>query len=776
MSAQSKHNKRRKQSRVSAYLTGFWWFQVCIALLFCSAAYIIWLDHRIRTEFEGKRWSLPARVYARPLELYAGLHITRAALIKELHALGYRETGKSLQPGEYKARGKQLQLYSRNFQFWDGREPARRSMLTFAVDTLVELTDAGTHDPIPVLRLEPLLIGKIYSEQHEDRVLVAYADVPPALVDSLIAVEDRNFFRHHGIDPKGILRALWTNVRSRDVMQGGSTITQQLVKNFFLTQERSLWRKFNEMIMAVLLEMHYSKADILSAYINEIYLGQRGALGVHGFGTAAEYYYARPLEELRVDQIATLVGLVRGASYYNPRKYPERALARRNLVIRQMLEQRYLDKSVAAQAQSRPLDISASPGWSNAKYPAFLELVNRQLQVDYKPEDLRSEGLRIFTTLNPAYQDMAEKGAVARLARIEKLRNIPPGTLETAGIISSTETGEILALFGGRDRDKPGFNRALDARRLIGSLIKPVIYLSALAEPRQYNVLTMLQDAPVRMKQGDGTYWTPDNYDGVAHGIVPLHKALEQSYNLATVRLGLDLGMQRIRKTLKQLGVKENIPDYPSVYLGAVELSPMDIAQLYQTLASNGFQVPLRAIREVLDKNGKPLQRYHLDIQQAVDNKAVFITNFLLTEVVAQGTARSLSARLPTLMPLAGKTGTTNDLRDSWFAGFGDDILGVVWVGRDDNKPTGLTGATGALQVWIDIMQALRPQPLSLSTPDGVKWVHVYGGNAVADDCPGSTAFPFIEPYLPPMIHCPVSNSGTGRKDDKTWSIFDIFR
>jgi len=383
--------------------------------------------------------------------------------------------------------------------------------------------------------------------------------------------------------------------------------------------------------------------------------------------------------------------------------------------------------------------------------------------------------LRIFTTLNPDYQDMVEQAAATRLARIEKLRKMPSGTLETAGVITSTETGEVLALFGGRDRDSAGFNRALDAHRPVGSLVKPAIYLAALAEPRKYNVITMLQDAPVRMKQGDGTYWTPENYDGVVHGEVPLHQALEQSYNLATVRLGMDLGMQRIKNMMNHLGVKGNIPDYPSVYLGAIELSPMDIAQFYQTLASNGFQVPLRAIRDVLDKDGKPLQRYNLNIQQTVNSKAVFITDFLLTKVVEQGTARSLSARLPGMMPLAGKTGTTNDLRDSWFAGFGDNILGVVWVGRDDNKSTGLTGATGALQLWTDIMQSLHPQPLSLTAPEGVTWVHVYGNNTVEDNCPDSTTFPFDENYLPPPINCPVAGAGPDRKGDKPWSILDIF-
>ena len=370
----SRLSKHKQQPAMFPYLSGMLLFQLFIVVLFCSAAYCLWLDHRIRTEFEGKRWSLPARVFARPLELYAGMHITRAALIQELQALGYRHTNKPQQPGDYKTLSDSLELLSRSFQFWDGTEPARNAMLTLDDTGLVELIDDKTHASIPLLRLEPQVIGKIYSEQHEDRVLVDYADVPPVLVDALIAVEDRNYFSHIGLDPKGILRALWADLRSGDVMQGGSTLTQQLVKNFFLTQERTLWRKFNEIIMALLLELHYSKANILSAYINEIYLGQRGPLGVYGFGTAAEYYYARPLEELRVDQVAMLVGLVRGASYYNPRKYPERALDRRNLVIQQMLELGYLDKATATRAWSAPLDIAARDRKSTRLNSSHLKL------------------------------------------------------------------------------------------------------------------------------------------------------------------------------------------------------------------------------------------------------------------------------------------------------------------------------------------------------------------------------------------------------------------
>lgn len=777
MAVRKKHsNQLKNKKKMISRAGGLVALQLVFIGLFCSAAFILWLDHRIRTEFEGKKWALPARVFASPPELYHGARIDRHALEKELHNTGYHRVNKPQRPGEYAKAGDQLIIYVREFEFWDGKQPAQRIVIDFQEQQIDALADISTGASVPVLRLEPQLIGKIHPEHHEDRILVAYEEVPPLLVDALIAVEDRDYFSHFGIDPRGILRAAWANLRSGDVRQGGSTLTQQLVKNFFLSQERTLWRKFNEVIMAILLERHYSKSEILAAYINEIYLGQHGALGIHGFGTAAEYYFARPLGELSIDQLALLTGLVRGASYYNPRKHPERALARRNLVLQQMFEQGYLDKVSAVKAAGAPLDIAASPRWSSARYPAFLELVKRQLQMDYRPEDLRTEGLRIFTTLNPVYQDIAEQAVTERLKKLELDRGLPVNTIEAAGVISSVETGEILSLIGGRDPQKEGFNRAVDAKRPIGSLIKPAIYLTALARPDQYNVLTPLQDEPISVKQRGGRQWTPDNYDGQSHGTVPLHRALEMSYNLATVRLGMTLGMERIRALLKQLGINETVPDYPSVYLGALELSPLQVTQMYQTLASNGFQIPLRAIREVLDKNGAPLQRYGLELRQTIDSRAVHVTNVLLTGVVNRGTAKSLSRRLPELMPLAGKTGTTNDLRDSWFAGFGDDILGVVWLGRDDNQPAGLTGATGALQVWIDMMQQVRPQPLLLVPPEGVVWLPVLDEQRVLDDCPGSQPLPFIEPYLPPAIHCSETRPQREKAEENPWSIFELFQ
>ena len=773
-SKSANQRKKKKKSTINVYA----WiaFQCIIICLFCSATYLIWLDHRIRTEFEGKRWSLPASVFASPIELYSGLHIDYRTVEQQLLSTGYRRVNQPHQPGEYARAGDTLIIFCRDFEFWDGMERSRRINMEFDGGELVSLSEEGSGKSIPLMRLEPELIGKIYPDHHEDRVLVAYNEIPPLLIDALIAVEDRNYFHHVGIDFKGILRAAWTNLLSGGVKQGGSTITQQLVKNFFLTHERTIWRKINEIIMSLLLESHYSKSEILEAYINEIYLGQHGLLAIHGFGTAARYYYSRPLNELRPDQLALLVALVRGASFYNPRKHPDRTLSRRNLIIMQLLKQGYIDNDIASQSKAAPLDVTTSPGWSNAKYPDYMELVSRQLLKEYRLEDLKTEGLRIFTTLNPVYQDIAEKAVSQRLAGYERDHKLSANTIQVAGVISSVETGEILALIGGRDSVNAGFNRALDAYRPVGSLIKPVIYLAALSQPEQYNVLTLLEDLPVNLKQPNGVNWTPDNYDGKVHGDVPLHTALEHSYNLATVRLGLQLGITPIRNELNKLGIHKDIPDYPSVYLGSLELSPLQVTQIYQTLASNGFQIPLRSIREVLDKNGRPLQRFELGITQTIDSKAVFITNYLLSRVVEYGTARSVSARLPGMLPLAGKTGTTNDLRDSWFAGFGDNILVVIWLGRDDNKPAGLTGASGALQVWIDIMKNIRPQPLSLIPPDGIIMQKVANNSRVENNCPWTDTFPFFETYLPPAASCNTDIPDAVPTEQKPWSIFDIFR
>jgi len=746
----SRKSRARKSSSRNLF-SSHWYLilQLFVISLLCGIAYLVWLDHRVTSEFEGKRWSLPARVYARPFELFIGATITEDELSKVLNSLAYQHMASPHGSGQYQKEANSIRLISRVFDFWDRQEPSKKIRIKFSAGKILSITDETNTEQLSVFRLEPQLIGKIFPEHNEDRVLVPYDEVPKFLIDALVAVEDRNFYRHFGIDLKGILRATISNITSGGLRQGGSTLTQQLVKNYFLTRERTFSRKINEVIMAILLEQHYSKAEIMSAYINEVYLGQHGARGVHGFGTAAEYYFSRPLNELKTEEIALLVALVRGASYYNPRSHPDRALKRRNLTLSLMQQQGYLSTAEANKTIARPLRISKKPSWSSAKYPAFLDLVRRQLRENYQSEDLRNEGLRIFTTLNTRYQDIVEQSLPKRLASLEKQKKLSAGTLQAAGVITSVETGEVLALVGGRNKAANDFNRALDAIRPIGSLVKPAVYLTALMQPEKYNSLTLIEDEPVRLKQYDGTVWKPENYDKTTHGNVALHTALSKSYNLATVNLGLKLGLNKVVKTLHALGIEAEIPEYPSLLLGSLNLSPLQVTQMYQTLASGGFQVPLKTIKEVLDKDGKPLQRYGLEIKQTVESKSVFMTRHLLSEVASSGTARSIAARLPGLLPLAGKTGTTNELRDSWFAGFGDDVLGVIWLGRDDNQSSRLTGSSGALQIWIDIMQGLKPRPLSFITPEGVEWAKIIHDQRVADGCSAAVAYPFVKAYLP---------------------------
>jgi penicillin-binding protein 1B len=718
--------------------------------------YAAWLDGVIRAQFEGKRWALPARIYARPLELYAGLRLGPAELVEELTELGYRRVGRLERPGSFSQGGAgAVEVFTRDFHFWDGFEPGRRLRLGFSGGRLVSLgADGGAG--LAVVRLEPAEIGRIYPSHNEDRILVRLAEVPQDLLRGLLAVEDQHFREHWGVDIQSIARALWANLRAGAVVQGGSTITQQLVKNYFLTHERTLARKLNEALMAVLLERRYEKDEILEAYLNEVFLGQQGPRAIHGFGLAAEFYFGRPLAELDLAETALLVALVRGPTHYDPRRAPERAKARRNLVIEQMLAQGVVEPAAAAKARAAPLGVRSDPGFARSPYPGFLDLVRRQLARDYREEDLRSEGLRIFTTLDPVLQGKAERALAGRLQQIERQRRLKAGTLEGALVVAEPRSGEVLAISGGRDPRLPGFNRALDAVRPIGSLVKPAVYLTALMPGEGFTPLTRVSDEPVRIKAGPGQIWAPKNYDGRSHGDVTVQTALAQSYNLATVALGMQVGLRKVVRTLGHLGLERDVPAYPSVLLGALDMAPIEVAQMYQTLAALGFRVPLRAIREVTGPDRKPLRRYGLSVTQAFDPAPVFVLDHMLVSVLREGTGQRPYRRLPGAPALAGKTGTTDEQRDSWFAGFGGDRLAVVWVGRDDNGPTGLSGSTGALEAWVDLMLAIEPSPWAPPAPEGVDWRWVDAGRdrAVDGECSGAARVPFVAGTAPPPEPC----------------------
>ena len=708
----------RKSKRRSSHK--FWYFHFALILICITSAYIIWLDYRIQSEFAGKRWSLPARVYAGPPEIYVGQALTADKTEKLLIKSGYRNASGVRQSGTYKRAPSYVEFRQREFHFWDGMRDSRLVRVRFHNRQVKEILDLTGGQVLPLVRLEPELIGRIYPDNFEDRILVSYDDVPAFLIDALLALEDRNYFNHNGIDLRGMLRAFYHNVLRRQFEQGGSTITQQLVKNFFLNRERTLTRKANEIIMALLLERRYGKEEIFAAYINEVYLGQQGRRSVHGFGTAAEFYFARPLNELRPDQIALLVGMVKGASYYNPRRHPDRAGRRRNLVLELMFEQGYLDEQTRRQARLLPLDLSAGPRWVSGKYPAFLQLVKSQLLREYDIEDLRNRGLRIFTTLDTERQDSTEMVLQQQLRELERANSMKAGTLQAAGIFVQSSSGAVLSLAGDRNADYVGFNRAMHARRPIGSLVKPFVYYTALTEPQQYSLISRVSDSDISVKQADGSFWRPDNYDGRNHGQVSLLEALVKSYNKATVRLGREVGLERVIATIKEAGAGNGIKPYPALLLGSLELTPLQVSQLYQTLANGGFFVPVNSIREVLDSNGKAVKRYALEVRQALQAEAAFLTSFMLVQAVNHGTGRGLKRIIPAQLPLAGKTGTTNDLRDSWFAGYGDDVTGVVWLGRDDNQPTRFSGASGALRIWANIVKRQGINSIELLPPPGI--------------------------------------------------------
>jgi penicillin-binding protein 1B len=729
---------------------------------------VFYLDNVVRDRFEGKRWKLPARVYARPLDLYPGRKLTPSQMVAELALLGYRETPRSQEPGSFHLQHRVLELVTRPFHFGDGLEESRSLRVTFADGSVQALQNTSTRSPLDLVRIEPVLIGGIYPGKNEDRVLVQLDEVPQHLVNALIAVEDRRFYSHHGLDPRGIARAVFA-MTSGKAVQGGSTLTQQLVKNFFLTPERTIRRKLTEMIMAVLLELHYSKEEILETYINEVYLGQDGNRSIHGFGLAGPYYFDKPAVYLGLPETALLVGMLKGPSYYSPRSHPQRALQRRNLVLELMAREGFITDQQLGAAKKSPLGVIERPPRGTSPYPAFLSLVHRQLQRDYRDEDLRSEGLQIFTTLDPQVQLAAERALSRRLDLIEKSRKKPAGSLQGAVLVTSTQNAEVQAVVGDRDPRYKGFNRALDALRPIGSLIKPVVYLTALQQKGKYTLATQLDDTPFIYRQPGAEDWEPHNYDQETHDQVLLRDGLIHSYNLSTARLGLDVGVSKIMANLHRLGIERELPEFAASLLGANALSPREVTQVYQTLAGGGFRTPLRAIREVLTADGEPLQRYPLNVEQVVDSAPLYLLTVVMQDVVSEGTAHGLENFLPPDLGIAGKTGTTDNFRDSWFAGFSGDRLGVVWVGRDDNEPAGLTGASGAMTVWGDMMARLDPAPLILAQPGNIEQVYIDKATGLrsAAQCSGAMELPFIAGTAPEeAVPCA---RGSVKKSLKSW-------
>ncbi|HCM9115077.1 TPA: bifunctional glycosyl transferase/transpeptidase [Enterobacter hormaechei subsp. steigerwaltii] len=698
---------------------GWFWLLLKLFIVFVVliAIYGVYLDQKIRSRIDGKVWQLPAAVYGRMVNLEPDMSISKNEMVKLLQATQYRQVTKMTRPGEFTVQAKSIEMIRRPFDFPDSKEGQVRARLTFDGDRLETIENMDNDRQFGFFRLDPRLITMLSSANGEQRLFVARNGFPDLLVDTLLATEDRHFYEHDGISLYSIGRAVLANLTAGRTVQGASTLTQQLVKNLFLSSERSYWRKANEAYMAVLMDARYSKDRILELYMNEVYLGQSGDNEIRGFPLASLYYFGRPVEELSLDQQALLVGMVKGASIYNPWRNPKLALERRNLVLRLLQQQQVIDQELYDMLSARPLGVQPRGGVISPQ-PAFMQMVRQELQskLGDKVKDL--SGVKIFTTFDSVAQDAAEKAAVEGIPALKKQRKL--SDLETAMVVVDRNTGEVRAMVGGAEPQFAGYNRAMQARRSIGSLAKPATYLTALSQPNLYRLNTWIADAPISLRQPNGQVWSPQNDDRQFSGQVMLVDALTRSMNVPTVNLGMALGLPAITDTWQKLGVpKDQLHPVPAMILGALNLTPIEVAQAFQTIASGGNRAPLSALRSVIAEDGSVLYQSFPQAERAVPAQAAYMTLWTMQQVVQRGTGRQLGAKYPGLH-LAGKTGTTNNNVDTWFAGIDGREVVITWVGRDNNQPTKLYGASGAMSIYQRYLANQSPVPLNLVAPEGI--------------------------------------------------------
>ena len=728
-------------------------FKLLIIFTALIVAYLVYLDAQIKPRFEGQKWQVPAQIYARPLILDVKQEITPQEVIDELNLLGYRKEAQADEVGEFAVSSKALTIYRREFYYPNNTYPQQRMRIEWENGRIKRIRVLDNGNTLTRTSLEPWLVSRLVGGLDEDRMLVDSVDIPDLLKTGLIVVEDQNFYNHHGVAPLSILRALIANISAGRTVQGGSTLTQQLVKNLFLTRERSYVRKLKEAAMALVIDARYSKEAILNAYINEVFLGQNGAVAIHGFGLASHYYFNKPLHELEIQEIATLVGLVKGPSYYDPKRRAERTVERRNLVLRLLFEANEINRVEYKTAINAPLLVNNSPSLASGMHPAFMDKVRDELKNVIADKTERQAGVKVFTTLDINAQRRAEAALVKVVASKSKIYK--QANLEAALVMSDIKSGGIRAMIGGKETTYAGFNRALNAYRPIGSLIKPVTYLAALEQPERFNLATVLQDEPVSFDDAEGKLWQPMNADKKFRGQVSLVDALVKSYNVPSVNLAAQIGFGEVLSTLQRLGVETSARVLPSVALGAVELSPLQVNQMYQTLSNNGVMKPLYTLFAVSTHTNQLVWKRPSQALQRADEDATYLLNYALHKVTLDGTAKRVKEAFPNIN-MAGKTGTTDDYRDSWFSGFDRNLVTSVWLGNDNNEPINMSGATGALAVFIELQKQQSPKTLVRRFPDSLTIAHFNKktGVRMLAGCPGVVSLPAIKAALDAAQPC----------------------
>lgn len=712
-----KGSKKNKPRKVKSKWCWFWLLvKLMIVFAVLLAAYGFYLNQQIKERLDGKVWDLPAAVYGRMVNLEPGMDYSQAEMVRLLEGMQYRKVSKITTSGEFVVRGNSIEILRRPFNFPDQKEGQILARMVFDNNALSKIENMENGRSFGFFRLDPKLITMMQSANNEQRLVLPISDFPESLVKILLETEDRNFYEHDGVSLYSIGRAVVANLSAGRSVQGGSTLTQQLVKNLFLTNERTLKRKANEAYMAVLLDYNYSKERILELYLNEVFLGQNGNDEIRGFPLASLYYFGRPINELSFDQQALLVGMVQGASTYNPWTKPQNAIKRRNIVLKILETRGVIDQEMYQVLSARPLGVKNKEGLV-ASQPAFMQMVRSELNEKLGDKVKELSGAKIFTTLDPVAQTAAENAVENGVADLRKSRKLDD--IEGAMVVVDRINGEVRAMVGGSQPQYSGFNRALNARRSIGSLAKPPVYLAALSEPDRFRLNTWLKDEPLTVKVGNQN-WSPRNYSRNFNGRMMLVDALAKSQNIPTVNLGLEVGLDQVFNTFVRLGAPAAAMEkVPAMLLGAVNLTPAEVAQVYQTIGGDGNRAKLSALRSVIDGDGNEIYQSYPSAERAVPSQAAYLTLYGMQQVVKQGTGRVLLTKYAKYN-LAGKTGTTNDLRDSWYAGIDGKEVAIVWVGRDNNGPTQLTGATGALKVYQHYLDNQAPLALINRAPEGI--------------------------------------------------------
>ncbi|WP_294829464.1 bifunctional glycosyl transferase/transpeptidase [uncultured Gilliamella sp.] len=714
-----KVKKNKKRSLWRRFLSLL--FKLFLVFVAVAVIYGIYLDQQIKERIDGNVWELPAAVYGQIIDLEPDSEYSLSDVVTMLNGAQYRQQDtKATRPGEFIVSNDAIEIYRRPFTFPDGEEKAFRVKITFYDNRIDRITNLDTGRDFGLLKIDPKLITMMHSPNGEQRLFVPLKSFPDSLIKTLVATEDKRFYDHHGVSLYSIGRAIYVNLTTGRT-EGGSTLTQQTVKNLFLTNERSLSRKIREAYMAIILDARYSKERILELYLNEVYFGQAGSEEIHGFPLASLYYFGRPVNELTLDQQAVLVGMVKGASLYNPWTQPKQVLDRRNVVLKLTEQQGIIDDELYNLLSQRPLSVLPKGGVISPQ-PAFMQVVRSELRKQLGDKADHLSGMKIFTTFDPVAQAAAEQSVTNQ---IEKLRKSTNKDLQTAMVIVSRETGEIRAIIGSAEPRYPGYNRAWLTRRAIGSLAKPSTYLTALGQPDRFQLNTWLDDSPLSIKLDNGSYWQPKNYDRKFRDRVMLVDALALSLNVPTVNLGMALGLDATKNTLQALGVPgDRITNLPSRLLGALELTPLETAQMFQTIANNGQRSPLTILRYVLTDKGELVYQNYPQQIQAVSKQSAYLTTYAMQQVVESGTSRSLKGKYGAFK-LAAKTGTSNDSRDSWFTGIDGKNVAVIWIGLDDHSPMKLTGATGALKIYSEYLQNNPPKRLLLPTPQNIRMMSI---------------------------------------------------